>query len=369
MKVLCDRAMLNEAFQIAQSVVNPRSPKPALQCVKLEADKKQLRLLATDLEVGTRVVLTEGMEVSEGGEILLPADKVGSILKELSSEKISITVEDRTAIIETEDSKFRIMGDDPADFPNVPDFGKDGATELESAKLVNMIHRTVFATAREAARYALNGVLWEIHGKEIRLIATDGHRLAVAKGQCKGAKSAGQVSAIVPTKAVHLVERSIAGTETVEIQIGEKELLVRAGNTVVYSRLVDGHFPKYEDVIPKDSDKKVELKTGEFMSAVRRAALLTNEESRGVKFTFSRTRAELSSRAPEMGEARTSVAAQMTGGEEESFEIAFNPYFVIDVLKVIESETFSLQLKSANKPGLIREGTQYEHVIMPVNIL
>lgn len=369
MKVLCDRAMLNEAFQIAQSVVNPRSPKPALQCVKIEADKKQLRLLATDLEVGTRVVLTEGMDVSEEGQILLPADRVGAILKELSSDKISITVEDRTAILETEDSKFKIMGDDPADFPTVPDFGKDGATELEAPKLINMIHRTVFATAREAARYALNGVLWEIRGKEIRLIATDGHRLAVAKGQCKGAKSAGQVSAIVPTKAVHLIERSIAGAETVEIQIGEKELLVRAGNTVIYSRLVDGHFPKYEDVVPKDSDKKVELKTAEFMSAVRRAALLTNEESRGVKFTFTRDRAELSSRAPEMGEARTSVAAQMTGGDEESFEIAFNPYFVIDVLKVIESETFTLQLKSANKPGLIREGTQYEHVIMPVNIL
>jgi DNA polymerase-3 subunit beta len=369
MKVICDRAMLNEAFQIAQSVVNPRSPKPALQCVKIEAEKKQLRLLATDLEVGTRVVLTEGMEVSQGGEILLPADKVGAILKELASEKLSITVEDRSAIIETEDSKFKIMGNDPADFPNVPDFGKDGATELEAPKLVNMIHRTVFATAKEAARYALNGVLWELRGKEIRLIATDGHRLAVAKGQCKGAKSQGQVSAIVPTKAVHLIERSIAAAETVEVQIGEKELLVRAGNTVIYSRLVDGHFPKYEDVIPKDSDKKVELKTKEFMSAVRRAALLTNEESRGVKFTFGRAGAELTSRAPEMGEARTTVAAQMTGGDEDSFEIAFNPYFMIDVLKVIESESFTLQLKSANKPGLIREGTHYEHVIMPVNIL
>jgi DNA polymerase-3 subunit beta len=369
MKVVCDRAMLNEAFQIAQSVVNPRSPKPALQCVKIEADKKQMRLLATDLEVGTRVVLSEGLEISEPGEILLPADKVGAILKELSSDKISITVSERTAVLETSDSNFKIMGDDPADFPTVPDFGKDGATEVESDKLVNMIHRTVFATAREAARYALNGVLWEIRGKEIRLVATDGHRLAVAKGQCKGAKSAGQVSAIVPTKAVNLIERSIDDAETVEIQIGEKDLLVRAGNRVVYSRLVDGHFPKYEDVVPKDSDKKVELKTAEFLSAVRRAALLTNEESRGVKFTFSRTEAVLSSRAPEMGEARTTVPAAMTGGDEETFEIAFNPFFVIDVLKVIESETFTLQLKSANKPGLIREGTTYDHVIMPVNIL
>jgi DNA polymerase-3 subunit beta len=368
MNVVCDRAILNEAFQIAQSVVNPRSPKPALQCVKVEVDKKQMRLLATDLEVGTRVVLAAGIEVSKPGEILLPADKVGAILKELSSDKITITVDDRTAVLETSDSNFKIMGDDPADFPTVPDFGKDGSTEVEAKKLLNMIHRTVFATAREAARYALNGVLWEIRGKEIRLVATDGHRLAVAKGQCKGDKSAGQVSAIVPTKAMHLIERSIDDAETVEIQIGEKDLLVRAGHRVVYSRLVDGHFPKYEDVIPKDSDKKVELKTATFLSAVRRAALLTNEESRGVRFTFTKNQAELSSRAPEMGEARTTVEAAMMG-DEASFEIAFNPYFVIDVLKVIESDSFTLQLKSANKPGLIREGNQYDHVIMPVNIL
>ena len=111
-----------------------------------------------------------------------------------------------------------------------------------------------------------------------------------------------------------------------------------------------------------------ELNTSAFQAAVRRAALLTNEESRGVKFTFSADKAVLSSRAPEMGEARTTVAATMTGGEGE-FEIAFNPYFVIDVLKVIESDTFTLQLKSTNKPGLIREGTHYEHVIMPVNTL
>jgi DNA polymerase III subunit beta len=368
MKVVCDRAMLNEAFQIAQSVVNPRSPKPALQCVKMEVANKQVRLLATDLEVGTRVVLTEGMNVESAGEILLPADRVGAILKELSSEQVSITVEDRTATIETSDSKFTIMGDDPADFPTVPDFGKEGATEIESKKLLSMIHKTVFATAREAARYALNGVLWEMRGKEIRMIATDGHRLAVAKGQCKGEKTAGQVSAIVPTKAIHLIERSIADSDKVEIQIGEKELLIRAGHTVVYSRLVDGHFPKYEDVVPKDCDRKVELNTSAFQAAVRRAALLTNEESRGVKFTFSSDKAVLSSRAPEMGEARTSVAATMTGGEGE-FEIAFNPYFVIDVLKVIESDTFTLQLKSTNKPGLIREGSHYEHVIMPVNTL
>jgi len=190
----------------------------------------------------------------------------------------------------------------------------------------------------------------------------------VAKGECKGGKSAGLVSAIVPTKAMHLIERALEGLETVAVQIGEKQLLVRAGNLVIYSRLVDGHFPKYEDVIPPDCDKKVELKTADFLTAMRQASVLTNEESRGVKMTFKKNELVLSSRAPEMGEAHIRVKAALEGPEKE-FEIAFNPFFVIDVLKVIEAEAFTLQMKSANKPGLIREGNHYTHVIMPVNIL
>jgi len=368
MKAVCDRAILNEAFQMAQSVVSTRSPKPALQCVKIESTKKELRLLATDLEVGVRVVLTEGMQVSEGGEALLPADRVGAILKELTSEKVTLTVENTAAVLETEDSRFAIVGDDPSSFPTIPDFGKEGATELEATKFGKMIHRTIFAMAREAARYALNGVLWEIDGKEFHLVATDGHRLALAKGECRGGKSAGQVSAIVPSKAMHLIERSIQGAETVDVQIGEKQLLVRAGNVVVYSRLVDGHFPKYEDVIPKDSDKKAKVVTGAFLSAVRRASLLTNEESRGVKLAFSKKQVVLSSRAPEMGEAKVTMSAEFEGPDEE-FEIAFNPFFMIDVLKVIETDNLTLQMKNANKPGLIRVGNQYVYVIMPVNVL
>lgn len=370
MKAICDRAMLNDAFQMAQSVVNVRSPKPALQCVRMEAAGKQLRLLATDLEVGIRLTLTEGMQVEEEGVSLLPADRVGSILKELNSETVSLTGEQTNGLIETADSRFSIMGDDPADFPSVPDFGADGATEIEAGKLSAMIHRTVFATAREAARYALNGVLWEIKGKEIRLVATDGHRLAISKGQCKSEGSAGQISAIVPTKAVQLIDRVIQSAETVAVQIGEKDLLVRADNVVVYTRLVDGHFPQYEDVVPKDSDKTAELNTSEFRAAVRRAALLTNEESRGVKMSFQGNQLVLSSRAPEMGEARIQMPVKFESPEGNAvFEIAFNPLFMLDVLKVVEGETIKLQMKSSNKPGLIREGNHYIHVIMPVNIL
>ncbi len=368
MKAVCDRAVLNEAYQTAQSVVSPRSPKPALQGVKLEASKKKLLLLATDLEVGIRIALTEGMEVSEEGEALLSASRVGAILRELSADHLSIEVENRSARLETSDSKFTLMGDDPADFPAIADFEADGIMTVSAEALRTMITRTIFATAREAARYALNGVLWEIRGKEIRLVATDGHRLAVAKGEATGDASVGQVSAIVPTKAMHLIERSLDDAEQVEFQVGEKQLLVRVGNTVIYSRLVDGHFPKYEDVVPQDCDKKAEVATDDFLAAIRRAALLTNEESRGVRMSFSKNEIVLSSRAPGMGEARVTVPCKFDG-EEEPFEIAFNPTFFVDVLKVLDTETVTLQMKSANKPGLIRDGSGYTHVIMPVNIL
>ncbi len=368
MKAVCDRAGLNAAFQMVQSVVNPRSPKPALQCVRISATKKQMQLLATDLEVGVRCTLAEGMQINEPGDILVPADRMGAILKELDAENVTLASEERNTTVTTEDSSFTLMGEDPSDYPEVPDFKKNGSAQVAAEKLQTMIRQTVFATAREAARYALNGVLWELRGKNIRLIATDGHRLAVGKGECKGDGGAGQVSAIVPTKAMHLIERSIDDTDTVELQLGEKELLVRAGPVVVYSRLIEGHFPKYEDVIPKDCDKRAQLSRAGFLSAVRRAGLLTNEESRGVRMTFSKDQLVLSSQAPEMGQARITTPVKFTGAEGE-FEIAFNPLFVSDVLKVIESDEITLQMKSTNKPGLIREGQSYEHVIMPVNIL
>jgi len=228
MKAVCDRTALTHGIQVASGVVPHRSPKPALACVKFEVRKDGITLLATDLEVGIRLGLAK-MEVQEPGDALLPAERLGAILRELEAETITLTGADQAAEITAPGSRFKMLGDNPADFPSVPEFPDSGAFTLNPDDLLAMIHRVIFATARENTRYALNGVLWEVEGANLSLVATDGRRLALARGKCKdGPKKT--IQAIVPSKAMQLIERCLADVSDkktdVRIALSEKDILV-----------------------------------------------------------------------------------------------------------------------------------------------
>ena len=373
MKVICDRAALTRGVQVASSVVAPRSPKPALGCIKMKSGSGKMTLLATDLEVGIRIELDK-MEVREPGEGLVPADRLHGILRELDADTVTISCSDQEAEIVAPGARFKVLGDNPADFPQVPEFPTSGAFSMEADDVVGLIRRTLFAAAKENTRYALNGVLWEVSGTTVTLVATDGRRLSLARGKCKDGPPE-KVSAIVPSKAMLLLERCLTDVSetkgTVRIVLGEKEILVESppvdgSRRIVYSRLVDGHFPKYEDVIPHDFDKKATLGTQAFLAAIRKAALLTNEESRGVTLKFSGQELVVTSRTPEMGEAEIRIPVEYSGDE---LEMGFNPQYLLDACKVIDAEQFTFSLKGPNKPGVITEGRLFTHVVMPVNIV
>jgi DNA polymerase-3 subunit beta len=373
MKAQCDRATLTEGVQAALGVVPHRSPKPTLGCIKVEAAPGAVTLLATDLEVGIRVNLTK-VDVQEPGTCLVPAERFHAILRELEVETVAVSSGDRETEIVAPGARFKVLGEDPADFPNVPAFPEAGALTILADDLAGMIKRTLFATARENTRYALNGVLWEVEGTNLTLVATDGRRLSHVKGKCKGGGEKGQ-SAIVPSKAMQLIERCLATSgdakATLRVAIGEKDLLVESpqadGNRwTIYSRLVDGHFPKYDDVVPKDCDRRATLSTAVFHAAVRKAALLTNEESRGVHLKFSPEELVLTSSTPEMGEAEVRIAVSYEG---EPLDIGFNPVFLIDALKAMDAEQFTFAFKGPNKPGVMTEDKSFTYVIMPVSIV
>jgi len=373
MKTVCDRATLTRGVQVASGVVAPHSPKPALGCIKMEAQQDAIILLATDLEVGIRIRLDK-MEVGEPGAGLVPADRFHAILRELEEDTISISCTEQETTIEAPNAHFTVLGDNPEDFPQVPEFPEAGAFEIAADELLSLAERTLFATAKENTRYALNGVLWEVEGKDVTLVSTDGRRLSLARGKCSGGPEE-KVSAIVPSKAMQLIQRCLGDVteakEPARVVIGEKEILLAAppvdgARRTVYSRLVDGHFPKYEDVIPKEFDKKATVSTSGFLASVRKAALLTNEESRGVTLKFSAGELVITSRTPEMGEAEIRMAAQYEG---EDLEIGFNPAYLMDAAKVVDTEEVTLSLKSASKPGVLTEGKHFTHVIMPVSIV
>lgn len=363
MKVTVNRESLAEALALVVSVAPTRTPKPILQCVKLEAKNDQLLLSATDLELGIRYVLAQ-VSIEREGETLVAGDKISQIIHECNDETMVLESEENICHIIGKDSHFQIYAQDPSEFPAVAEMEGEPDLELEPGVLKGLIEKTLYAAAKENTRYAINGVLWEKDEKKLKLVATDGRRLAHAMGNVS--KSVGDgASVIVPSKAMHLFQRLMGGQETVGVRILPTQVLLTCGPATVSSMLVEGHFPKYEDVIPRDCDKRIEFDTNELQSAIRRAALLTNEESKGIRLKFEPEKLVITSRAPEQGEAEVSLRMEYSG---PALEVGFNPYFLIDALRVVDSDKVVMELKESNRPGIITTGKDFVYIVMPVNL-
>ncbi|MHC4563755.1 MAG: DNA polymerase III subunit beta [Planctomycetota bacterium] len=364
MKVIAQTAALSEALQLAGSIVATRTPKPVLQCVKLIAAGDKLTMLATDLEAGARYEIT-AVQIEEEGEALIPADRLTGIVRESSDEdSLTIETDKEAAIIRGAGSRFKVLGYDPGEYPAVAEFGDKGDFQVPAATLSEMIARTLFATAKAHSHYAISGVLWETSGKKLQLVATDGHRLALAKGSL-GKAAAKDITAIVPAKLMSLIQRVAGDEETVEVKVDENQIMARTSRAVLMSSLVQGNFPKYSDVIPKDSPAKAVINTGQLEHRIRQAALLTNEESRGVRLAFATEQATLTSRAPETGEAEVTCPIKFDG---DPLEIAFNPSFLLEALRVVATDDITLELSAANKPALLKAGSDFLYVLMPVDL-
>ena len=365
MKVIAQTAALQEALALTGSIVAIRTPKPVLQCVKMVADKKMLTLLSTDLEVGCRYFVG-AVQVQEEGEVLVSAERLGGIVRESGDEESLTLQSDKEACtIRGASGHFKIFGFDPAEYPAVAEFTGDGDFQVSSAVLSKMIGKTLFATAKAHSHYAISGVLWEASGKKLQLVATDGHRLAQVKGSLTKA-AAKDLSAIVPAKMMGLIQRVAGGAdEMLDVKILENQIMIRTPRAVLVSSLVQGNFPRYGDVIPKECNRKATVATALFEHRIRQAALLTNDESRGVRLSFKKDQVTLTSRAPETGEAEVSCPISLDG---EAVEIAFNPAFLIDALHVAETDQVVLEMNAHNKPAVVKAGNDFLYVLMPVDL-
>lgn len=369
MKAICNRGALLEALSVVGQAVQARTSKPVLQCIKLTCGDDKLTLAATDTEIAVRFADTQ-VQVESDGETLLPADKLRDIVRESIDDTLSIELKGEQCVIRGADSRFTVYTQNPADFPNVPDFEGGATFEIAGGQLKRLIARTLFAAAREGTRYAFNGVLTTLKEGKVVMVSTDGKRLAQASGDVtvgKGVKDAKDApKAIIPTKALQLVDKLVTDPEeSVKVKITPNQVIFATAAATLTSNLVEGQFPPFEDVIPKDSDKKMVAACGDFMSAVRRASLLTTEESRGVRMHFSEEGLKLTSRSAEAGEAEVNFACKYDGGE---VEIGFNPQFLIDALKVTDADEITFELSAPNRPGLLKGGEGFLYVIMPVNL-
>jgi DNA polymerase-3 subunit beta len=367
MKVSFSRIAFAEALSLLTSIVPARTPKPILRCVKITAGSKEVKFCVTDLEVGINFTVTQ-VQVDEPGEVVIPADRITAVVRESLDDVLVLESKNGSCVISGSDSHFNLFSLDAEAFPNVPTFEDKADIEVNLSNLKVGIEQCLFATAKESTRYALNGVLWEVKGKKLILVATDGRRLARTRVNLNEApdEKVAAMKIIVPAKTMSLLDK-LSGNEkdVVYVKLVDNHFMVKCTNVVISSNLVEGSFPKYDDIIPSDYDKKIVLDTEKFLSAVRRTSLLTSEESRGIKLAIGKDVIVFTSRAPEAGDAQVDLPVDYKGAP---IEIGFNPQFVVDVLRVIKAEQFELELGQSDRPGLIKSGKDFLYVIMPINL-
>jgi len=367
MKVQFNREGLNQALTLLTTIVPERTPKPILRCVKIDATKDGVRIYGTDLEVGINYLLPAA-DVEQPGQTVVPAGRLAAVVRESTDETLLLQAAEGLCEVKGADSHFSIYGQEASQYPPMLAFTGEPDIEVLLDNLRAGISQSLFATAKESTRYAINGVLWEMKGKKLTLVATDGRRLARSRVNLAGnpSEKAAASKMIVPAKTMALLEKLAGGDkDKVAVRLIDSQVMFACGNVVVCSNLVDGNFPKYEDIIPTDYQKKLMLPTDVALSAVRRAALLTSEESRGIKLAVSKDRLVFSGKAPEAGDAEVDVAIDYKG---EPVEIGFNPQFLADAIRVIKEPQFELELGQADTPGLIKAGANFLYVLMPINL-
>ena len=368
MKALCNREGLLAAFGMVGGVVPARSPKPILQNVKLTADADEGSILmATDLEVGIRHRVL-GVKVDQPGSVILPTQKVQAILRAGTDEELAVEVRDDQLVIRGLHAEFELPSEDPDLFPEVPDFAATSYHVVSAADLKRLIRRTSFATDVESTRYALGGVLVEFTPDSIAMVGTDGRRLArmTAPAEAEGGAPSPGGSPVIPVKALKLIERNLNDDDPpvhIAIQSGTSALL-RTERSVIYTRLVEGRFPRYQDVFPTNVEAKIPIECGPLLSAVEQAAIVTSEESRGVDFRFGEGFLKLSSHAADVGRSQIELPIQY---DAKPVEITFDPRYLVDALKTLDPTAIvTAELIDHKNAAVFRTEDGYVYVVMPL---
>lgn len=368
MKITCDREQLLSAFQTAAMVAPSRSPKPILQNVKLDIEDESRILMATDMEVGVRIEL-DGIEVESGGTAVLPVTRFGSILRENSDEKLKVEADAQGVKVRGERSEFNLPGQNPDEFPAVASFAEEKYHKIPARLFKELVRRTIFATDTESSRYALGGVLLEMETEGITAVGTDGRRLAKMNGVAEsvGGHVTGETMTIVPSRSMQLMERAMSdGEAEVLVAARGNDVLIKSSKATIYSRLVEGRFPKWRDVFPvRQEAVRIDITVGPMHSALRQAAIVTDDESRGVDFTFGEGKLVLSGSTADVGQSRVELPIPYEG---EAITLTLDHRFVADFLKVLEAEkTFTVEIENEESAALFSTDDGYGYVVMPLS--
>jgi DNA polymerase III subunit beta len=365
MKVLCDRERLREALSVVTSVIPLKSTRPAIENVCLVASDDMLELVGTDLDVAVRYRVAD-VKVEEPGTALVPARVTADFVRDLSGDTVRLRTKGDSFVIEGgTGERCELTTVDPDEYPVVARFAEEGSLPVQSGRFARLVARTGFAAAREAGRYAMHGILTELEGDELRMVATDGRRLVLARSPAEE-NTPTLKRAIVPTKGMQLFCKVMDDpNEVVRIHFGDSQFGLRTSKAEVYARLIDGEFPRYQAVIPASTQNMFEADTHALHQKLKLVANVTSADTRAVKLSITKDRLTIHGRSAAMGEAEAQLDVHFDG---KPCDIAFNPDYLIDGLKNCEQPTVRFEYNEKNNPGKFTLGENYIYVVMPITI-
>ncbi|MGQ9589235.1 MAG: DNA polymerase III subunit beta [Planctomycetota bacterium] len=366
MKVLCDRTELAASVgELLAIVPGTQTTKAILQCFHLKAGADGgLLIEATDLEIGARVWI-ERVQVLEAGEAAVPAGRFSPLLREIADKDVTLEAlpGGAGAVLLASGCEFRLLGQDPSEFPEIPEFRLERSFSLSREALADSVRRVGIAASREIARYQFTGVHFEVEGDKLTLTATDGRRLT---NEVLGIDNAGKTraSAIVPNRAVDLLARVLGqASATARIAIQDPDFQVSFGRGDLTAKLLQGAYPDCRSVLQVKVASRVTANRQALLAAARSAALMTTRETASVGFRFEADKVCLSTQVTDVGESRIEVPIVLEGAP---MELRFNPVYFIDALRCLDDEEVQIELAAPEKPVVVRSAQTYRHLVMPL---
>ena len=374
MKFKINQDHFSNGLQQVLNVVASRSTMPILSNVLIEAEEGHISLTTTNLDLGTRCRIKA--EVSDTGSITLPVRKLATIVKELPVNEVFLeTSKKNQAKITSGGSLFKIMGISSEEFPPLPTFENRKVFDLSQEEIVNMLKSVSYAQSTDENRYILNGVYFKFADEKLTLVATDGRRLGLT-GLDLEVSEENTGSLILPAKTVAELERLMGKGEKVSIAFNDRQAAFEIGldeagdsglvdHLYLVSKIVEGNYPNYRQVIPKETEHRVKIERELMLECVHRAALVTSDKSNSVKIKISKNLLEISGQSSEYGESHESMAIAYDGPE---VQVAFNPQFLMEPLKALNKDEVFFEFKDELSPGLFKTLDNFICVIMPLRL-
>ncbi len=369
MKLRVQKEDILSSLQKIQGIVDKKSTMPILNHFLLKVSNKSASLMATDLDIALQDTMKA--EIEGRGGLCIPARKLFEIAREVEGELLLEIQENNWIQVTSGKSTFKLMGLPPEDFPSLPELETKDQFVINASTLSDMIDKTIYATGESDTRYTLNGLLLHlIPGKkeklEARIVGTDGHRLSMTRSEIQG-KVESEQKLILPKKAASELRKLIDSgePEEVTVTIGKNHVSFSLGDTNLTTRLIEGNYPDYEQVIPQQNEKKVLIERSMFFKALKRASIMSREKTNAVRFDLETNKITLISMNPDIGEAREEIDVKYKG---DKMTIGFNAKYIMDILQSMDGESVRLELDEPLSPALIFEegNDNYTCVVMPM---